>query len=221
MANLSLTARCTPCSLLESPNANRPALPALTPASFLDALDRLQRAGLRELRLLCGEPALHPDFAWMLTRAAERGFRLLVATYGRMPYAILRKLERLPPDSAMLLVRVAVPGESSPAERARQVNLYHRLGPRVVPCLEVLSPSAPFALLLELIAAHGLARRARLELVADSPEVGDCLRPTDRAEIDGRIRAFAREAWAAGVEVELGCGFVPCMAIGACGASVD
>ncbi len=182
MASLSRTTRGISCFLADS-------FEHLPPAAFLDALDSLQQAGVRELRLLDGEPARHPDFAWMLTRALERGFRLLIATTGRMPHAILKKIERLPPEAVRVLVHAAVPGESSPAERERQVNLFRRLGPRVLLAVWTHSPSAPLGFVLDLIERYGLDRQVRIEMAPGLVE----------EDLQDRLAALA----AAGVRVEL------------------
>ena len=182
MANLSLATCCS---------HDGPSADTLDPATFLQTLDHLQHQGVRELRLLHGEPALHPDFAWMLTRAIERGFHLLVATTGRMPNAILRKLERLPPDVARVLVHVALPGESSPAERERQVNLFRRLGSRVLLSVELHSAPIRFDYLLDCIERYGLMRRVRLEVADLTAVAGPWLA---EAEAAGVIVALERLA---------------------------
>lgn len=192
MANVSLTASaprtCLSCAGGEAFT--------LEPSTFLQTLDVLQREGKSQVRLMHGEPAAHPDFAWMLTRALERGFRVVLSTTGTMPYAIQKKIERLPADRVQVLVRISDVGESS--LRERQLALFTRLRSRVLLGLQIDGPRIACEVLLDLIERHDLARCIYLE----------------RGEpgwAEDRLTDFALQARAAGVALELGCGFVACL----------
>jgi hypothetical protein len=151
------------------------------PSAFLEALDDLKRLGLTQLLLLGGEPTRHPDFAWMLTRALERGFSVLVRSAGLVPHAVLKKLERLTPEQVTLLLPVVIPGEVWPHQLEQQAQLFGRLGPRVLPGINLLFPSVKLDYALDWIDRYELSRRVRLELRPlgdDDPArlVGDCAR---------------------------------------------
>jgi hypothetical protein len=207
MGNLSLTAPCH-----RGCPEDTAGTPILQPAGFLAALDFLERARVVQLRLLGGEPMLHPDFAWMLTRALERGFSVLVYSGGLIPHAILRKLERLPPEKVTVLVNVAVPGEAPPCDLSRQTLVFSRLGLRALPSLEILSPSLRLDFLLELIDRHGLARGVRLGLAFLGKSGSDVVLPSrPHTEVGRRIVAFAQRARQLGVKVELHRGGRPCL----------
>jgi hypothetical protein len=130
------------------------------PATFLDALDQFQHAGIEEVRLVGGEPLLHPDFLWMLRRVLERGFSVRVSTGGLIPYAVCKRLEQIPADQLTVLVHLATPGEASPAALERQSAAFMRLGARIQLAMKLQPPAliAP-EVLLEPIARFGLKRR--------------------------------------------------------------
>jgi hypothetical protein len=183
-------------SPLGSDDGPGPALesssPHSAPAAFLEALDHLGRLGLTQLRLLGGEPTRHPDFLWMLTRALERGFSVLVSSAALLPHALVKRLERLSPDQVTLLLPVVLPGEVWPHQILQQQQLFSRLGPRVVPGINLLFPSVKLDYVLEWIDLYGLARRVRLEL---RPSFDD-----DPARLIGEM---ARRAVTRGVRLEL------------------
>jgi hypothetical protein len=165
------------------------------PSAFLEALDDLKRLGLTQLRLLGGEPTRHPDFAWMLTRALERGFSVLVRSAGLVPHAVLKRLERLTPDQVTLLLPVVIPGEVWPHQLEQQAQLFSRLGPRVLTGINLLFPSVKLDYVLDWIDRYALSRRVRLEL-----------RPLGDDDPHGAARLvgdFARRAAARGVRLEL------------------
>jgi hypothetical protein len=178
-----------PCSALNGPPRDSP------PAAFLEALDQLQKLGLSRLRLLGGEPTRHPDFAWMLTRALERGFSVLVRSAGLVPHAVVKKLERLTPEQVTLLLPVVIPGEVWPHQLEQQAQLFGRLGPRVLPGINLLFPAVKLDFVLDGIERYALARRVRLEL-----------RPLGDDDPHGAARLvseLARRASGRGVRLEL------------------
>jgi hypothetical protein len=186
------------CSVLEAPPRLRSEV---GPSAFLDALDFLQRRGVEQLRLLGGDPTRHPDFPWMLTRALERGFSVLVQSSGLISHAVLKKLERLPPEKVTLLLSVLVPGEAWPHELDRQFALFTRLGPRVLPGINLLFPSLKLDFALGWIEHYGLARRVRLEL---RPYVEG-----EQQDLARLLAEFVRRASDRGVRLELDSDGVP------------
>lgn len=157
MSQVSISARSTadhPHSETSSPAG---------PIAFLDALQILHHRGLRLIHLHGGEPTRHPDFAWMLTRAIERDFSLVVHSNGLLPHSVVRKLERIAPERVNLLVAVVLPGDAWPHELVRQINLFVRLGPRLQLLLSRPDPLARLEQLLDWIDTYQLRRRLRLD----------------------------------------------------------
>ena len=81
MANLVLTTACSlSCDYCFTRGVWPPGAPRelMSLHTFEGALDFLERSGIREARLLGGEPTLHPDFPQLARSALDRGFRLQI-----------------------------------------------------------------------------------------------------------------------------------------------
>lgn len=203
MANLSVTLRCNRDCPYCFARAGREEMGRET---FLRSLDFLRRSGIDQVRLLGGEPTLHPDFAWFVEQALERSFSILVFSNGLMPETALRCLTDAPEDRVSVLVNVNTSGDELPA-----ANL-DRLGRRAVPGFNIHTAAPEMDSLLSLIERHDLDRCVRLGLAHPSPDATNVfLRPKDYAPVGRRVAEFARKAAARGVTVEFDCGFVPCM----------
>lgn len=59
-------------------------------------LDFVARSGMRQLKLLGGEPSVHPEFLEILRRAWQRGLETLVFTNGLWPASIREGLRAIP-----------------------------------------------------------------------------------------------------------------------------
>lgn len=201
MTQTAASSYVVPDGILTEPGVLSCAEP---PSAFLEVLDDLRRLGHSHLRLLGGEPTRHPDFAWMLTRALERGFSVLVLSAGLVPHAVLKKLERLTPDQVTLLLPVVIPGEAWPHQLDQQAHLFGRLGARVLPGINLLFPSVKLDYALDWIERFGLSRRVRMELRP--------MTDADPQDLACRVGECARRAAARGVRLELD---------GDCGPALD
>ncbi len=216
MANLSVTSVCNrTCEycfarpVMGSVNSEGPFMPLET---FDRSLDFLQRSAIDQVRLLGGEPTLHPQFPELVDRSLGRGFRLLVFSNGLVPERALAVLEQTPSGRVAVLINALTPGSASPQERARQARTLERLGAKVSLGLNLASPAARFGFLVDWIQRYGLERIVRLGLAHPAPDQSNrFLPPQHYAELGRRIDAFAEVAAAAGITLEFDCGFVPCM----------
>lgn len=211
MANLSLTSFCNRrCGYCFAGLGS--AAPLLRREDFRAALDLLEASGVREARLLGGEPTLHPEFPALVAEALERGFRIQVFSNGLMPEAALECLESLPPERCGVLLNLPPEGEQPPAERDRVRRAAGRLGARACPGVNIHRRGMDLEFLLEWIASLGLAPAVRLGLA--HPRLGegnDHLHPKHYAAVGRQLTGFARRAVARAVRLDLDCGFVPCM----------
>jgi radical SAM protein with 4Fe4S-binding SPASM domain len=175
-------------------------------------MDFLVRSGIDQIRLLGGEPTLHPDFPAMVDKVMDRGLRLLVFSNGLMPEPALRSLEEIQVERVAVLINVSDPAESPPGEQKQQFSVFRRLGARVIPGLNIHNPAAKFDFLLELIGKFGLAKRIRLGLAHPSlAGKNDFLHSRYYSNVGQRVVSFAKKAQAAAVDLDFDCGFVPCM----------
>jgi radical SAM protein with 4Fe4S-binding SPASM domain len=214
MANISLTATCNrTCSFCFASDAMDGAPSSYMPLEQFEAsLDFLERSGIPEARLLGGEPTIHPQFTDMVDRAQARGLRVAVFSGGLIPEKALRRLEAIPEPRLSVLLNVIDPGTGDAREVARQAEVMRRLGSRVLLGVTIDSPGVQLDFLLDLIAAHGLARSIRLGL--GHPTLGGSnahLHPRHYPEVGRRVTEFGLRAQSLGVAIDFDCGWVPCM----------
>lgn len=175
-------------------------------------LDFLERSGIEQVRLLGGEPTLHPRFPEIVKRSLDRGFRVLVFSNGLIPEDGLSILEHAPEERAEVLVNASRLDELSPRRRRRFGEALDRLGPRATLGLTLDSPAVDPEPLLDLVDRHRLAPAVRLGLAHPRLDGGNSfVHPRDYAAVGRRLAAFGRRARERGVELDLDCGFVPCM----------
>jgi len=216
MANLAITARCNrDCSYCFAMDTLE-KLDAKTSMMSMEVFDRslrfLQRSGIDEVRLLGGEPTVHPEFGAMVDLALERGFRIVVFSGGLIPERALDKLAAIPGDRLSVLVNVFDPRDATESDLSRQGDVYGRLGSRVMLGLNIASPAVEPDFMLRLIKLYGLRKRVRLGLA--HPILGGenvSLHPRHYPEVGTRVTDFGLRALRDGVTIEFDCGWVPCM----------
>ena len=214
MANLSITSECNQhcryCFARETLRGIASDAACMTLATFRRALDFLERSGIDQVRLLGGEPTLHPDFPELVQNALARGFRVLVFSNGYMPEVALQCLEKTPAERTSVLINVSTSENALPQQQ--QLAALQRLGSRVLAGLNIDSPSVQFDFLLDLIERYQLAPEIRLGLAHPCVSAQNhFLHPRYYAAVGKRILDFAEKACSQGVTLEFDCGFTPCM----------
>jgi hypothetical protein len=176
------------------------------------AFDFVERSGMREARLLGGEPTIHPEFDAIVARALARGLRLLVFSGGFIPEKALGTLEAIPEDRLNVLLNVIPPNPLRPSDTAKQEEVFRRLGRRVVLGLTIDSPGVDLVFLLDLIEQYDLARVVRLGLAHPILNgENSYLHPRHYPEVGRRTTEFGLAARERGVSLSFDCGWVPCM----------
>lgn len=216
MANLSITSQCNRhCAycFAQSALASYAQDHAVMPLKVFDrALDFLVRSGLNEVRLLGGEPTLHPKFNELIDRVISRGLHVALFTGGLINQRILDRLALIEPERLSVLVNVIVPVGGDPAASRRQEETYRRLGKRVILGMNIPFPGIELRFLLDLIDRYGLRRHIRLGLA--HPAVGgqnQYLHHRHYPEVGRRAFEFGLEARGRDVVIDWDCGWVPCM----------
>ena len=199
--------RCTYCFTLDQapPGRRFLSLPA-----FEARLDFLDRSGIDRVRLLGGEPTLHPRFPELVSLARRAGKAVTVFSNGLMPAPALACLEALPTQDCTVVVNVTPETGARTLERQRRT--LRRLGKRAMPGLNLYRTDLAPEFLLDLIAETACRPVARLSMA--HPVLSGrnrFIHPGQYRAIAERIVPLAARAAAAGVRLELDCGFVRCM----------
>lgn len=187
----------------------------ITLADFEKRLDFLTRSDIREIRLLGGEPTLHPDFATLLRQAYQRGRRILVFTHGWLEESALAALEALPETAVMVMVNMNAQPRSKNESKyspTRREQILKRLGSRLTLGYNIHTPVFDLEPLLDLISRTGIRHVIRLGLAQPALNGSNTyLHPRLYPVVGQRIAHFGQAASRAGIKLEFDCGFVPCM----------
>lgn len=214
MPNISITRRCRrDCAFcFAAHERSRGAVVDMTPAVYEDALAFLERSQVADVRMMGGEPTEHPTFTEFVCRALERGLRPTIFTGGLMPDEALDYLSGVPAERVTVVLNSAVSGRDPDVWIRAQERVCSRLGARVEPGITLDTPALRPDFLLDLIERHGLRPRVRLGI--SHPIWGGrnrSLHARGARAVGSALEPFVRMAGAAGVGVDLDCGFTPCM----------
>jgi radical SAM protein with 4Fe4S-binding SPASM domain len=216
MANLTVSAVCNQhcpyCFTSDHLGDSRVSRSFLEVRDFDARLDFLDRSGIDQVRLLGGEPTLHPEFPRLIKHAQARDKKIVVFTNGLMPEEPLACLEELSAKECNVLVNVNEPAEAGEETIKRQRTTIRRLGERALLGFNIYRTDFQPDFLLSLVAETGCRPAVRLGL-AHPCLSGDnrYVHPNQYVAIGRKIVRFARVAARAGVTVEFDCGFVRCM----------
>lgn len=182
---------------------------------FEQRLDFLEHSDIQEIRLIGGEPTLHPHFREIVEMASARQKRLVVFSHGLIPERALVCLEALSPENCTVLVNTNAsrngygPTEKEESQRTETIR---RLGSKVLPGFTIYTPDFEMGFLLELIETTGCKKQIRVGLAqAVLSTTNQYLHPKQYPAVGQRLARFAELASSKAVRLELDCGFVLCM----------
>jgi len=213
VANLAISAVCNQnCAYcFTSDHLGRGSNGDFMPVSrFEDCLAFLTRSNLGEVRLLGGEPTLHPQFADLVGRARMAGKEVTVFTNGLMPPSALACLEALSPDLCTVVVNVNEPGDASVFEQ--QLETIRRLADLAMPGFNIYHTDFEPGFLLDLVAETGCQPVIRLGMAQPCLSgLNRYIHPNQYRAVAVKIVKLARQAARSGASLDFDCGFVRCM----------
>jgi len=183
--------------------------------TFEKRLDFLDRSGIEQIRLIGGEPTLHPHFAELIQIAQQRHKKLLIFSHGLMPERALRCLASLPPEMCLVLINMnATKAAEGPDEQEvmKRETAVRRLGPRALPGFNIYQPIFQLEPIIDLIRSTGCQPTIRLGLAQPIPAGSNAyLHPKHYPLVGSRLVHYAQLAARWGIKLEFDCGFVHCM----------
>ena len=179
--------------------------------AFRSRLDFLERSDIQAVRLIGGEPGLHPGFAGLLHEAEKRFQSIVVFSNGTLNDAALAALEALPPERLTVMMNMVAAVRPGREKNLRNRAL-KRLGPRLILGYTISQIDFNCDALIPLILENNCRKSIRLGLAQPSL-VGQnkFLHPGQYPLVGDRIVAFACLAASQGIRVEFDCSFVRCM----------
>lgn len=178
--------------------------------AFETHLDFLERSGINEIRLIGGEPTLHPQFPELIRRARARSKRILVFTNGLLPARVVDCLSALSPEECTILVNTNTSGKTGNAQL--RADAIRTLGPRVLLGFNIHEVGFDLNPIFDLILKNNCRKAIRLGL-AQPTLAGRTkfLNVKQYKSVGHRIAEFAEQAAQEGIALEFDCGFVHCM----------
>jgi len=207
--------KCPFCFAGEYLGSAQQGLAFLSLDVFEQRLDFLERSGIHEIRLIGGEPTLHPRFVELIEMATRRQNHIVVFSHGLIPELSLNCLEALPPEHCTVLINTNASRNTngpSEAEVSRRFATISRLGSKALPGFTIYTPNFEMDFLLDLIQGSGCKRQIRVGIAqAMLSAHNQYLHPKQYPAVGARLVQFAQRAARMGIRLELDCGFVRCM----------
>lgn len=215
MANLILTnycnANCGFCFAADFRIRTARTVPAaMSDEEFDGWLDFVREAGIRELRLLGGEPTLHPLFVDFVRKGRDAGMSVTVFTNGLIPDGALNALAGLDPEVCTVVVNMNAAVTSD--EQERRNHSLRILGSRVTPGITLISPDFTLLPVVSAIRAYGLNPLIRIGLSHPTRKgFNHALHPKRYSALGQALfeQSFLTAKYGIGMDAD--CGFVRCM----------
>ena len=182
---------------------------------FEQKLAFLKQSGIKDLRLIGGEPSLHPQFCELIERGLEQGFNILVFTHGLLSEAVCHFLEGLTESECTLCINMNSQ-HRHPTDHhllhEKRLSVIRRLPRLAVPGFNIYTPEFDLSPLFDTIEATGCRRVIRLGLAHPTLQGSNVfLHPKHYRFVGKQIATYVPRALACGVHFEFDCGFVRCM----------
>jgi radical SAM protein with 4Fe4S-binding SPASM domain len=218
MANLLITNRCNRkcsfCFAQKRLSRGSPTAEAvhMSRQDIQSIIEFLKRSGDRQLRLLGGEPTLHPEFTDIVTEGIAEDFHVHVFSNGMMPQETADFLSQFSSDQLSLLCNVSPQARDSQKQIKQLEYTLERLGPKLALGITLTAPEFEIDPLVRMIKRFKLRNHIRIGLA--EPIVGadnDFLPLTLYRETGRMVAQLAQECFKENILIGLDCGFTLCM----------
>lgn len=173
-------------------------------------LDFTIRGGINELRLLGGEPTMHPHFDNFVKIGREAGCTIMVFSNGVMSERSRNALAELDPEVCKVVVNM----NAAVGNREKQIRqkTLETLGPRVSLGYTLTSPDFSFSEAVNLIETYGLRKNIRIGLSNPTWRGGNkALHPKRYPAIGQALFEQSFLTSRHEISLDADCGFVRCM----------
>lgn len=216
MANIAITSQCnlncSCCFTQEEYKNGAGAILHMPLAIYQQALNFILQSDIKQIRILGGEPTLHPDFILYLKLALKTGRPVRLFSNGLMPEKVLKYINEVPDDKINIVLNITPLVETPFDIQSHLEETLKILNQKIMLGLNIFTKAMQLDFLFDIIQHYQLKKIVRLGLA--HPCVGyrnQYLLPKHYLLIGKKIADFAREAQKRSVKINLDCGFVPCM----------
>lgn len=207
--------RCTFCFAQQRLGKNAGGAagnPFLSRENLRRVMALLKRSGEPDLRLLGGEPTMHPEFVEIVREALDEGLNVHIFTNGMMPTATADFLAGLPDDRFSMLVNVSPQANDTPRQKELVAYALAKLNTRAKLGITITSFDDDFDYISETIDRFKLQRRVRVGIAQPIVGQGNAyLHPSRYAEAGTYIVSLAEKFHARNILIGFDCGMTLCM----------
>jgi len=180
--------------------------------TYEKALNYLERSGLNQVRLLGGEPTLHPRFISFVKRALDRNLDIMLFTNGLISNEVLDYLISIPQKRLSVLLNTIHPDENNIQGTMRQNSVMKNLGKVIIPGVNIYKQKQDLGYLLSYVNKYNLKKEIRIGISHSVLSQNNVfLHPKEYQKIGYQIAMFKIEAMKSAISLGFDCGFVPCM----------
>ena len=212
MANILITTVCNAnCSFCFARENAQESQKFIDLDDLNDRIDFIQSSGLSQIRLIGGEPTLHPKFQEIVSRIRSTGLDLILFSNGFISQKNLGCLEEIPQEKFAVLVNVNAISKGENLEKLRQ-EVLRSLNIKVTLGFTILNPFFDLSPYYQWINDYGLQRKVRLGLAQPIFGGGNqYLSPKNYRNAAQSILNNAEKSKNENIQLEFDCGFVRCM----------
>lgn len=175
-------------------------------------IETLKRSGDMVLKLLGGEPTLHPEFVEIVQEAVDNGFSVHVFTNGMMPARTADYLAGLPADQVSLLCNVSPQANDTPRQKEMVAYTLQKLNTRAKLGITITGFDDDFDYIIETIDRYKLLRRVRVGIAQPIVGQGNAyLDPSRYREAGKYIVSLAEKFYKHNILIGFDCGMTLCM----------
>ncbi len=174
----------------------------------------IQSSGYTQVRLMGGEPTIHPHFQEIVSIIRSTGLDLILFSNGFIPEKNLTYLEEIPAEKLALLINVNAQGKGKNLDLQR-LRVLKQLNIKVTLGFTILNPDFDLSPYFRWVNEYRLQRKIRLGLAHPIYGGGNqFLSPKLYKKAARSILINAKTAQKENISLEFDCGFVRCMFTG-------
>ena len=176
------------------------------------AMDFMERTDERSLRLLGGEPTLHPEFIDIVNEGLRRNFHIHLFTNAIMTKETADFLAGVPAERLSILCNISPQAADTERQKAMRLYALERLGSRISLGITITSPEFEYQYLIDHTKRFKL--RPKLRIGVAQPIVGkenEYLKPSDYRAAGRAIANMARACIKEDILIGFDCGMTLCM----------
>ncbi|MDY0150722.1 MAG: radical SAM protein [Candidatus Cloacimonas sp.] len=215
MANIAITSICNrSCSYcFAKTDISTKELPKYMSSDiFHRAVDLLLASGQKEIRIIGGEPFLHPQIHEFIDVVLKRQGTAMVFSNGLISEDNTTWLSSLSTQNLSFLANLSPLDSYSSSQKILLERFLELCGDKIALSFNIFRPGMDCNYLIDYIVKFNLKRTIRIGIAHPNPAYSNSfLLPKHYKEVGQSIKEFEDRAKSSEIELVYDCGFVPCM----------